>query len=213
MHVRQFRTGGDRNFGYLVADESTGDAAVIDVSYDPSMIAGYARQNGFTIRYLFSTHSHHDHVNGNDEMTALTGCVPLLYATVDPVTGVRIEHGAVLPLGKLSIKVLHTPGHTEDSICLLAGDAVFTGDTLFVGKVGGTVDRGMAETEYRSLQDILMSLDDATRVFPGHDYGSAPQSTISGEKQSNPFLLQPDLESFIHLKENWAEYKRRHAIA
>ncbi len=212
MYLKQFRTGGDRNFGYLVADEENRLAFVVDPSYSPAAIAGEARERDFDIRYVFSTHGHHDHVNGNAAMSRMTGRSPLLYSSVCPETGIRVEDGALFPLGKLAIHVLHTPGHTPDSICLHAGDAVFTGDTLFVGKVGGTDLCQQAREEYRSLHEKLLALPGETRVFPGHDYGSAPESTIAHERESNPFLLRPDPEAFIDLKRNWAAYKQAHGI-
>lgn len=212
MYLKQFRTGGDRNFGYLVADEKSKQAFVVDPSNNPAMIVDDARDQGFTIRYVFCTHGHYDHVNGNEEIARLTGIIPLLYGSVCPETDIRVQDGVVFPLGNLEVQIIHTPGHTPDSICLYAGDALFTGDTLFVGKVGGT-DLGLqAEEEYRSLHEKLMALPENVRVFPGHDYGTASQSTIGEEKKTNPFLLQPDLDAFIGLKRNWAAYKKAHGI-
>ncbi len=213
MYLKQFQTGGDRNFGYLVADEQSRQAFVVDPSNNPSMIVNDARDQGFTIRYVFCTHGHHDHVNGNEEIAQLTGIIPLLYGAVCRVTGMRVEDGAVFPLGTLEVKIIHTPGHTPDSICLQAGDALFTGDTLFVGKVGGTDLGEHAEEEYRSLHEKLMVLPENTRVFPGHDYGTSPHSTIGEEKKTNPFLVQPDIAAFVDLKRNWAAYKKKHGIA
>jgi len=143
----------------------------------------------------------------------LSGVLPLLYGDKDTKTGVSVLDDAVFPLGNLEIKILYTPGHTNDSICIYIGDAIFTGDTLFVGKVGGTDFGTLARTEYNSLHNKLMTLPDSTRVFPGHNYGVAPESTIAHEKKTNPFLLRPDVESFIDLKKNWDEYKRIHGIA
>ena len=124
-----------------------------------------------------------------------------------------MEGGAIFPVGDLSLRILHTPGHTPDSICLLVEDALFTGDTLFVGKVGGTDLGEGAKQEYGSLHEVLMKLPDDTRVFPGHDVGIASESTIGQERETNPFLLRPDLESFLDLKRHWAEYKKEHGIA
>lgn len=213
MLVKTFRTGGDRNLGYLIGEERGKVAAVIDPSYSPSAIAEFARDAGFQVAYAFCTHDHHDHTNGNPEFERSTGVRPLLYGDRDPKTGRKVEAGAAFPLGDLSIRILHTPGHTADSICLLIGDALFTGDTLFVGKVGGTDLGEGARREYASLHDILLDLPDDTRVFPGHDVGVEPESTIGHERQTNPFLLRPDLESFIELKRNWAQYKKEHGIA
>jgi len=213
MLVEQFATGGDRNFGYLAADEATRKAAVIDPSFSPQRIVDFARENGYEIAYIFITHDHYDHANGNAEIERLTGKRPLFYRDAEPITGKTVVDGARFPLGELEVTVLHTPGHTEDSICLAVGDAVFTGDTLFVGKVGGTDLGDGARAEYASLHETLLALPDATRVFPGHDYGTAPQSTIGHERKTNPFLLRPDFASFVDLKRNWAAYKEEHGIA
>ena len=213
MLVEQFRMGGDRNLGYLIADERTRLAAVVDASYSPERIVEFARDRGYEIRYVFSTHDHHDHTNGNRTMQELTGVQALLFGDQDPETGIKIVDGAKLPLGDLEVVILHTPGHTRDGICILIGDAVFTGDTLFVGKVGGTDFEDGARTEYASLHEKLLSLPAKTRVFPGHDVGVAPTSTIAHERGTNPFLLRPNVEAFIDLKRNWQEYKRKHGIA
>jgi glyoxylase-like metal-dependent hydrolase (beta-lactamase superfamily II) len=213
MLIKQFRTGGDRNFGYLFADEVSGKAAVVDPSYSPRMIVEFARANGYEIVYVFNTHGHYDHTNGNAEIERLTGIRALRLGMTEPATGITVAEGARLPLGDLEVEILYTPGHSEDAICIYAGDAVFTGDTLFVGKVGGTDFGREARAEYDALHHKLLALPDETRVFPGHDYGTAPESTIARERQTNPFLLQPDFEAFVDLKRNWAEYKRQHGIA
>ncbi|MBN1582829.1 MAG: MBL fold metallo-hydrolase [Anaerolineae bacterium] len=213
MLVKQFLTGGDRNYGYLIADETTRKAVVIDPSYAPDTIYDFAQQNGYQITYIFCTHDHGDHTNGNKTMKKRTGKTALLFGDTDPATGTKIEDGAALPLGELTIKIIHTPGHTSDAICLYIGDAIFTGDTLFVGKVGGTDLGAGATQEYHSLHDKLMVLPNDTRVFPGHNVGVTTESTIAHERETNPFLLQPDLDAFIDLKRNWAAYKQEHGIA
>lgn len=213
MFIKQFSTGGDRNFGYLVADDVSGKALVIDPSFSPKVIVDFARENGYEIAYVFITHDHIDHTNGSATIERLTRKRPLLLGSTDPTTGIRVEDGARFPLGELEVRILHTPGHTDDSICIHAGDAVFTGDTLFVGKVGGTDYGAGARAEYESLHTKLLALPETTRVFPGHDYGTAPQSTIGKERRTNPFLLQLDFEAFVHLKRNWLAYKKAHGIA
>jgi glyoxylase-like metal-dependent hydrolase (beta-lactamase superfamily II) len=213
VYLKQFQTGGDRNFGYLIADESTKKAAVVDASYSPESIVEFARANGYRIEYVFSTHDHFDHTNGNAVMEALVDKKALLLGSIDPVTGIAVEDNARFPLGDLEIVILHTPGHTTDAICILVGDALLTGDTLFVGKVGGTDLGDGARAEYESLHQKLLTLPDDTRVFPGHDVGISPESTIAHERETNPFLLQPDFEAFVDLKRNWAAYKKEHGIA
>jgi glyoxylase-like metal-dependent hydrolase (beta-lactamase superfamily II) len=125
---------------------------------------------------------------------------------------VRLDDGDDIAVGSITLHVLHTPGHTEDSICLFTPGYLFSGDTLFVGKVGGTRFGDDACKEYDSLQKKLLTLPDETRVCPGHDYGVRPISTIGDEKRENPFLLQPDLEHFVSLKRNWLAYKAEHGI-
>jgi glyoxylase-like metal-dependent hydrolase (beta-lactamase superfamily II) len=213
VFVEQVQTGGDRNFGYLVADEESSTAAIIDASYAPERIVDLACKRGYAIKYVFSTHDHFDHTYGNQAAERLTGRRALLFGDADPRTGARIKDGTTLPLGNLEITIIHTPGHTSDAICIYVGDAVFTGDTLFVGKVGGTDLGAGARAEYDSLHQKLLVLPDDTRVYPGHDVGVSPVSTIGHERETNPFLLQPDFEAFVDLKRNWAAYKREHGIA
>jgi len=213
MIVQQFRTGGDRNFGYLVADEVSGEALVIDASFNPGIIVRFAAERGFIIRYVFSTHGHDDHTNGNEAIREMTTLVPLLYGDTCPDTGIRVEDGALFPLGSLEVRFLHTPGHTRDSVCISIGDALFTGDTLFTGKVGGTGTEEQARQEYESLHHKLMVLPEETIVYPGHDYGVSPVSSIGNERATNPFLLQKTFSDFLFLKQNWAAYKKTHGIA
>jgi glyoxylase-like metal-dependent hydrolase (beta-lactamase superfamily II) len=212
LFVQQFRIGGDRNFAYLAACTLTREAMVIDASFNPSMVADFAQQEGFTLRYIFSTHSHADHTNGNEELSQLCGVPALLYGDSLPTLNVPLQDGALVPLGNLAVRILHTPGHTPDSMCLLCEEALFTGDTLFVGKVGGTYSDEDARTEYESLWQKLMVLPDATMVYPGHDYGVAPTSTLAHERQTNPFLQQSSFHYFLSLKTNWAAYKKAHGI-
>lgn len=212
MIVEQFRTGGDRNFGYLVADKPGGKALAIDVSGGAREIFDEAKRRSLELHYLFSTHGHADHTCGNDLMARLTGLAPLTYGATCPRMGIRVAHKARFPLGTLEVEVLHTPGHTPDSVCLHVDGALFTGDTLFTGKVGGTADLAAARQEYDSLHQALLTLPADTLVYPGHDYGTAPTSTIGEERRSNPFLLQPDFDAFFDLKRNWAAYKQAHGI-
>ncbi|MFC2095482.1 hydroxyacylglutathione hydrolase family protein [Candidatus Bipolaricaulota bacterium] len=210
--IKTFRTGGDRNLGYLIADDESKKAVVIDPSYNPTSITTFAADNGYTIVYAFNTHDHSDHTNGNAAFEAATGVRPLKFRDLDKLTTKKVADGEVFPVGNLEIKIIHTPGHTQDSICLLIDAALFTGDTLFVGKVGGTDLENGARSQYASLHEQLLTLPDDTRVYPGHDVGDAPESTIQHERETNPFLLRQDVESFIELKANWAEYKKEHGI-
>lgn len=210
--VEQVRTGGDRNFGYLAAEGPGGRGALIDPSYSPERLLRRAADLGVSIDYIFITHLHGDHTAAVSRAERLTGRKRLFFEESDPATGLKVVQGSRFPLGSLDVEVLHTPGHSPDSICLLAGDALFSGDTLFVGKVGGTDLGEGARAQFVSLRRVLLSLPDGIRVFPGHDYGTSPQSTIGNERRTNPFLLRTDFDSFRELKENWAAYKKRHGV-
>jgi glyoxylase-like metal-dependent hydrolase (beta-lactamase superfamily II) len=211
MIFEQIRTGGDRNFAYLVGDESTKKAAVVDPSYDPEKVLDRAQHHGLEVVYLINTHGHGDHTNGNGHVLSKTGA--------ELVAGGPggIEDGAALSLGQVELTFIHTPGHTEDGICILAREPgqpgkLVTGDTLFVGKVGGTGYGRDARDEYDAIHQKLMKLPDDTEVWPGHDYGVAPSSTIGNERRTNPFILRESFEAFVELKRNWLAYKAEHGI-
>jgi len=212
MIVQQIATGGDRNFGYVVADETSNQAALVDPSYDPDRLVEWAQRNRLMAVYALITHDHHDHTNGNARVRELSGAKIVMHRNAAGKADVRVSDGDTLYLGQLPIHVIHTPGHDPSHVCYYVDDAVFTGDTLFVGKVGGTDLADGAQQEYESLHSKLMSLPDDTRVFPGHDVGVKPESTIANERDTNPFLLQPSFEAFVDLKKNWAAYKREHGI-
>ena len=213
MYFKQFNVGGDRNFAYLIADESSMQAAVVDPAYSPQILVEEAEKLGFEIKYIINTHDHYDHTNGNKKLKASTGAQIVQNASAYGNADIRVNDNGSLWLGGLELKFIHTPGHTQDSMCIMVENMLCTGDTLFVGKVGGTDFSEGARLEYNSLRHKLMTLPEDTRVWPGHDYGVAPSSTIGHEKRTNPFLLRPDFESFVDLKRNWAEYKLKHGIA
>jgi len=212
MILEQVRTAGDRNFGYWIMDESTKEAAVIDPSGKPQAFLDRAKKSGAQIRWIIATHDHGDHTGGIQQIAQKTDAQMVFHENAYTNSDRKVKHGDKLPLGNLELEILHTPGHTPDGICILVEDVLITGDTLFVGKVGGTGYGQDALDEYYSLHDIIMKLPDHIRIFPGHDYGVAPESTIGHERKTNPFLLRPDFESFLELKKNWLEYKRIHGI-
>lgn len=211
MIFEQIPTGGDRNFGYLIGDKESKLAAVIDPSYNPALYIERARDSGLTIQYIICTHSHHDHVNGNAYLQEKTGAQVVMYKDAGYFYDIEVEDGQTLDVGRLKLQILYTPGHTDDGMCILVENKLITGDTLFVGKVGGTDLGEGARRQWDSLHR-LMQLDEAIEVYPGHDVGVKPYSTIGYEKRTNPFLLQKSFEDFVHLKQNWAEYKKKHGI-
>ena len=212
MIFKQVRTGGDRNFGYFIADEPGGCAAVIDPSGSPELFFDLLDREKCTLKYVILTHNHYDHTGGATQLARQGPALVVMHKIARDEAALPVEDGEILPLANLELKIIHTPGHTGDSICVLCEDVLITGDTLFVGKVGGTDLGHGAKLEYESLHKKLMTLPDETRVYPGHDYGAAPSSTIGQEKKTNPFILCNSFEEFVDLKANWTEYKRKHGI-
>jgi glyoxylase-like metal-dependent hydrolase (beta-lactamase superfamily II) len=206
--LEQIRTGGDRNFAYLVGDREAGVAAVVDPSFDPAAVVGRATAQGLTVRSVVNTHGHGDHTNGNDEARRLTGA-PLVAFAGD--ADHRLGDGDVLEVGALRLRALYTPGHADDHLVLFEPDERFalTGDLLFVGKVGGTSGREAARTEWDSLHRLLDAAGDDVTVWPGHDYGARPSSTVGLERRTNPFLVCEDVDAFLRLRGEWPEYKKR----
>lgn len=213
MIFHQIDAGGDRNFAYLMADGNGGQAALFDPPPDTFRYSGLLREHRLEVAFVIITHGHGDHTSGVSEARRNTNARVVAHARSPVETDIRVEDGDTLRVGKLTLRFIHTPGHTDDSICVLGGNKLITGDTLFVGKVGGTDDAEGARKEYDSLHEKLMTLDDDIEVYPGHDYGVEPSSTIGHERRTNPFLLRGSFDSFVALKRNWLQYKQEHGIA
>ncbi|MGB6500207.1 MAG: MBL fold metallo-hydrolase [Thermoplasmata archaeon] len=191
MILRQYRVGPYLNFTYLVAAAPGGDAVVIDPSFGIEPVVAGIDELGAQVRYIMNTHSHQDHVAGNADLRARTGAKIVAHRVAPLGQDVSVEDGDVLKSGPLSIEVIHTPGHTKDSVLYLFEGHLATGDTLFVGECGRTDLPGGDPSEmYDSLLGRVIALDDALVVLPGHDYGATPTSTIGREKQEN-YTLQP----------------------
>ncbi len=210
MILWQIEVGGDRNFGYLIGDLDHREAVIIDPSYMPRRLLEAAAKPGLKITYVIGTHSHNDHTNGMAEIRKKTGAKSVRHKSARGQPDIRVFHDDELQVGELTLRVIHTPGHTPDSMCILVENKLVTGDTLFVGKVGGTRTRNMARKEFDSLQR-LMFLDDSVEVYPGHDFGVSPTSTIGHERETNPFLRLRDFDSFVYLKDSWDAYKDKMA--
>ena len=212
MFFRQIQAGGDRNFSYIAADKETGEAAVFDPGFSAQDERDILDNENFTLKYIINTHDHFDHTGGNSTLVNETGAKIAMHESAQSHHDIGLKDEDILTLGSLDLKIIYTPGHTRDSICILAGKELVTGDTLFVGKVGGTGFGTDARNEYESLHNKLMKLPSDTRVWPGHDYGVRPASTIGDEIRENPFLLRDSFETFVELKVNWLEYKKTHGI-
>jgi len=202
MGLEILQIQGDRsdNFSYLVYCPETRQALVVDPSFIPGRLLQEAAALDLEIVLLANTHGHRDHIAGNAEILSATRARLAAHPTDVPQAGIHLNEGMELQLGKGTLKVMHTPGHTPGSLVFQVEDAIVTGDTLFVSRCGRADLPGSdVRALYRSLQR-LKSLPDTTRVFPGHDYGPTPTSTLAWELEHNQFLRCPDLESFIALR-------------
>jgi len=192
----------------VIGDESTREGLVIDPGDNIEDVVSIVRKHNLQIKQIVITHAHIDHVGGAMKLRAATGAAILLnqndYALlkmldaqaawigVAPPGKVEIDHSVAqadsIKTGSLSADVIHTPGHTEGSICLYfpAEKKLIAGDTLFAGSIGRTdLPGGSFEKIIRSLHDKVLELPDDTVVIPGH----GPLTTIGDERQSNPFLV------------------------
>ena len=210
----QIRTGGDRNFGYLLADRDAKQGVLIDPSFSPEALVERAREQGLTITHVINTHGHPDHMNGNPKAVELTGAQVAAHPSSPALPDAQLADGQELTVGALRLQCLHTPGHCEDHLVIYEPSyrILITGDLLFVGKVGGTKSEEDARIERNSLQRVLEAVPSEATTWPGHDYGVRPSSTIRLEKTTNPFLLCPDVAAFLQLKNDWPSFKKRHGL-
>lgn len=194
MKVLQIPVGQMANYCYIIADEETDEAAVIDPSWDLDEVFTALKKNGWTAKYVINTHSHFDHVLGNEQVAKVTGAKIIQHAASKLDKDIAISEGDMIKVGSIEIKVVHTPGHSKDSVCLITDGIIFTGDTLFVGNCGRVDLPGSDPREmYHSLIEKVARFDEKLVVYPGHNYGASPTSTIGREKKIN-HVLQPRTE-------------------
>jgi glyoxylase-like metal-dependent hydrolase (beta-lactamase superfamily II)/rhodanese-related sulfurtransferase len=217
VFFRQYQLGCLSLFSYLVGDETTGRAVVVDPQRDVSGYLADAEAAGLRVERVIETHFHADFLSGHLELAAATGAAISYGSEARPDFPIEpLAHGQRLSLGQVTLEVRHTPGHTPESICVVVHEtpdgppwAVLTGDTLFVGDVGrpdllssaGWTAEDLARRLHRSLHEELLSLPDATRVYPAHGAGSACGKAMSdavsstiGEQRRLNYALQPMTE-------------------
>ena len=213
MAIKQIPSGGDRNLSYIIIDENSKKSAVIDPSYRIGEIIDEIENQCLKVLYIINTHTHHDHIAGNTLVKEKTGAKIVAHRLASIYHDISVDEGDVLDLGEKKLEIIFTPGHYKDHICVLEGENLFTGDTLFIGCIGGTHFMGSsAKDQYQSIFEKLLKLNDKTKIYPGHDYGKAPAATLGSEKKTNPFLLQKTFEDFCWLKEHWEDYKKKHNL-
>ncbi len=197
MFFRQIKYFSD-NFSYVIADEEVRESVVVDPSFNFDAIKKLLQEYNLKVTFVINTHYHSDHTADNNKFKTVY-TAKIVAHKISPIEkDIGVEESDTIKVGKDSIKVIHTPGHTPDSICLLCNTKLLTGDTLFVGECGRTdLPGGSSKDMYFSLFNKLMKLDDNIEVYPGHDYGRSTSSTIGSERITNYVLKKRSLEEFI----------------
>ena len=208
LHYEQLTVGPLDVNCYILWDEDTKEAMIVDPGAEPDRILDEVAKHGAKVKMIVNTHAHIDHIGANREVKAALSCDLLMHqadvfltedscgasiaqligASASPGPDRVIADGDILLLGETRIEVIETPGHTPGSVCLLCEGKLFTGDTLFAGGLGRTdLPGGSDERLMKSIKERLLTLPDETVVLPGHAYGPR-ESTIGKEKATNPFL-------------------------
>jgi len=198
LDVKRIPVGTMANLVYLVVDPGSKEAMVVDSGWETAPIIRAAEEASVNVKFVVATHEHFDHTTTTEELAKSLGAKVVAHENSPIEHDLTVTDGQELRLGRKGVKVIHTPGHTEDSICLYDGKNLFTGDTLFIGTIGN-FGRETAQEMYDSLHGIIMKLPDSTMIYPGHDYGEVPSRTLGEEKAANPFLLTRDFRSFLSL--------------
>ncbi len=218
MILEQMALGPMMNFVYLIGCAETRDSAVVDPAWDVPAILQAARERELRLRHILLTHAHPDHTNGLEELLKSTDANVYLHAdelayaqemaarfqiSIDFLKRYSsrikaVTDDEVVRVGQIEVRCIHTPGHTPGSQCFLAGKRLFSGDTLFVDACG-RVDLPGSDPEkmWYSLNRKLRSLEDDVVLYPGHDYGSQPVSTIGEQKRSNPYMQFAAVDDFV----------------
>ena len=206
VYLKQLELGPMRNFIYLVGDPQTREAAVIDPGWEVPQILSAAEADGYQLTKAFVTHHHFDHVMGLEDLLSAVD-IPV-YVHQDDARLINVKRsnlkavagGETVQVGAVPVTLIHTPGHTEGSQCLLVNGRLLSGDTLFI-KACGRCDLpgGDPAKLYDSLTKRLKPLDDGTILCPGHNYADTPTSRLGDEKRENPFLGASTLQAFLRL--------------
>jgi sulfur dioxygenase len=190
---------------YLGLCESTGKAVLIDPLRERiERYLGVLAYRGWKLDLIVDTHTHVDHRSGAFELSELTGAPVAMHRMAPaPHVKIHVDDGEVIRVGDLEMRVLFTPGHSPDSISLLAADRVFTGDVLMIHGTGRSdIAGGDPGLSFDSITQKLFTLPDHIRVFPAHDYRGHTCSTIGDEKCSNPRLANKTREQYVELMNN-----------
>jgi len=200
MKVHQIQVGNMQNFTYVVEDEDTNEGIIIDPSWDLDQIEQIIKRNNLKIKYIINTHHHFDHTLGNEGMIKSTNAKIIQHEKSELKHDIAVKDGDVIEFGNSKLTVLHTPGHSKDSMCLIGDGKLFSGDTLFVGNCGRIdLPGGSAKEQYHSLFDVLYSLNNDLVLYPGHNYGHSLTSTIGQEKITNLVMQKRTEQEFVNM--------------
>jgi len=208
--IKQIPLGPFQVMTYLVACPNTREAVIIDPAGEDDKLLSLIKTENVKVRYILNTHGHADHVLGNPKLKEVYKTPVCMHEADDRFfsdkavrektseelglpppdpADIRLKDKDVVKVGTLKIKVIYTPGHTPGSVCYLVNGNLFSGDTLFVGAAGRTdLIGGSLETLLESLEKRLIVLPKETVVWPGHDYGNTPTSTIGEEIEENIYI-------------------------
>src|SRR5262250_1897307 len=202
MIFRQLFDSVSGTYSYLLASRSGGEAMILDpVLEKADRYCQLLRELDLKLVKAVDTHLHADHVTGLGELRDRTHCITILgEQSKADVVSMRVADGDKITIEGLSLDVLYTPGHTDDSYSFLMGDRVYTGDTLLIRGTGRTdFQNGSARAQYESLFGKLLKLPEDTLVYPAHDYKGDMVSTIGEEKRCNPRLQVKSVDEYVEL--------------
>jgi hydroxyacylglutathione hydrolase len=203
--IRQLAVGPMENFAYVIGSRSSGECCVVDPAWEPERIVATMEEEGLRLAQIVLSHTHPDHTNGVEALLEATGGVPVRTHRQEAhrVAGIGdhlapVAGGERIRMGEVELTLIHTPGHTPGSQCVLVEGNLLTGDTLFIGGCGRCdLPGGDPVAMHETLTGRLGSLPDGTRILPGHDYAERPVSNLGDERATNPYLGFADQASFV----------------
>lgn len=191
INIEQILVGDMANFTYILIDEKSKNCIIVDPSWDLNKIFDYISTNNLKVKYIINTHSHFDHVLGNDQVSEITKAKIIQHQNSPLKKDIEVTDNEIINFGDSEIKIIYTPGHSKDSICLIIDNkAMLTGDTIFVGSCGRLdLPGGDPNEMFDSIYNKLFHLDGEMKILPGHHYGNSKTSYMSKEKKDN-FVFQ-----------------------
>jgi hydroxyacylglutathione hydrolase len=218
MVLKQTEIGPMMNFVYLIGCPKSKEAAIVDPAWDVPAILKLAQGADLRIRHILLTHGHPDHVNGLEALLEATDAQ--IYIHTDEVDYMKevaqgfgmstdfmnrrfgnfrmVCDGETASIGEIPVQFLHTPGHSPGSQCFLVENSLISGDTLFVDACGRVdMPGGEPEKMWWSLNRKLRALNDSVILYPGHDYGGSPTSTMGEQKRTNPYMNYGSVQQFL----------------